>query len=329
MTTKMWTLVGVVLMLAAFLAGIGGLRDGGTPAKAQEADPAELYQQFVEAFNAGDTAGVLAVFAEDAEVSVTIFSCVLSPCVGHDAIQRFAETAASINVSFTIVSIEASGNTATGQQEVRGDVTQFAGVDRLLRTFTAEVTGDKISSLQTEPVEGDEQNDAMAEWLRANLVGFSMGPGRDADQSGAVLMEPTIGDRTLVFVDVEPGPAGVLQPIHIHEGSCPDVGAVAFPLQDVLAGKSGTVLDLPIDDLRTGDFAINVHQSADEAGVYVSCGDIPALAAEEPETTAPVAGSGPLDGGNALPIWWFAIVGAGMLLVLGGLATRGSARRGG
>ena len=47
MTTKMWTLLGVVLMLATFLAGIGALRDGGTPAKAQEADPAELYQQFV------------------------------------------------------------------------------------------------------------------------------------------------------------------------------------------------------------------------------------------------------------------------------------------
>ena len=336
MAMRMWTLVGVVIMLAAFLAGIGAFRDGGTQASAQEADPAELFQQFVDALNADDVDGMLAVFADDAVVSGATFACVFSPCVGLDAIQRFAEGEVVANVDITIISSETSGNSVTGQMEKTFDIAEEKGLDRIIISFTAEVTDGAISSLVLAFDLEDEQTAAHVAGPPGSAITVSVGPGRDAAQPGRVLLGRTTGGRTNVNLEIQSGPAGVLQPAHIHQGSCPDVGAVAFPLQDVLAGRSVTNVDISFDDLQTGDFAINVHQSLEEIDVYVACGDIPALAAEEPETTteapAPTAPSTGVGGfaaeGSGVPTWWYALVAAGVLLMLGGLVTLASARRG-
>src|SRR6266540_5337153 len=68
------------------------------------------------------------------------------------------------------------------------------------------------------------------------------------------------------------------QPAHIHEGTCPDVGDVAAPLNDVVGGASTTEnVALSLEDLLRTDspgYAINVHKSAAESDVYVACGDI-------------------------------------------------------
>jgi plastocyanin len=79
-------------------------------------------------------------------------------------------------------------------------------------------------------------------------------------------------------------------PAHIHSGSCADLGDVVYPLTDItpIGGDtertgaasaipvegSTTVVDTPLQDLVDGDFAINVHLSADEIGTYIACGDI-------------------------------------------------------
>lgn len=101
-------------------------------------------------------------------------------------------------------------------------------------------------------------------------------------------------------------------PAHIHAGSCPDVGDVVFPLEDVtptdmmgtpmagmdqaspmagtdtmaspMAGRdvdmsqvvamSTTVVQAPLDDILGAEHAINVHQSAEQIEVYIACGDI-------------------------------------------------------
>ena len=311
------------------MTGVWAPREAASPAKAQEADPAELFQQFVDALNAGDIDGILAVFADDAEVSGATFACIFIPCVGLDAIQRFAEGEVLTNVNFTIISSETSDSTVTGQMEKTADVTEAAGVDRVIISFTAEVTDGAITSLNLEFDHDDEETFAYAQWFSpANAITVTLGPGRDADQPGRGNVVRYLGGRTILDLEIQSGPAGVLQPVHIHEGSCPDVGAVAFPLQDVLAGRSVTVVDVLYEDIRTGDFAINVHQSAEEAGVYVACADIPALAAEEPGPSAPAAGTGGLASeGGGIPTWWYALVAAGALLVLGGLATLASARR--
>ena len=65
------------------------------------------------------------------------------------------------------------------------------------------------------------------------------------------------------------------EPAHIHAGACPNVGAVVYPLQSVVNGKSETVLNVSWDSLKAQlPLAINVHKSSAEAGTYVACGDI-------------------------------------------------------
>ena len=77
-------------------------------------------------------------------------------------------------------------------------------------------------------------------------------------------------------------------PAHIHSGSCDQLGDVVVPLNDVTypAGEhvgaesahavktSINVVDMPLQELIDGDYAINVHKSADEIDVYIACGDI-------------------------------------------------------
>lgn len=79
-------------------------------------------------------------------------------------------------------------------------------------------------------------------------------------------------------------------PAHIHAGSCAQLGAIAYPLQDLVltpvatpaAGAatalpvavSVTTVPVTLSDLLAAPFAINVHQSATEIGHYLACGDL-------------------------------------------------------
>lgn len=95
------------------------------------------------------------------------------------------------------------------------------------------------------------------------------GSGEDGD---ATLTQS--GSDVTVVVVIPKAPAGP-QPMHIHTGTCANLGGVAYPLTSLSNGKSTTkVSNVTIDKLIAGTFAINVHKSADALGVYVSCGDI-------------------------------------------------------
>ena len=100
-------------------------------------------------------------------------------------------------------------------------------------------------------------------------------------------------------------------PAHIHSGSCTQLGDVVYPLTDVgaemaamdmsgtpmsgemmgtpamgdmgtaMAGgqaipveMSTTVVQTTLADISTGGFAINVHESAENIGNYIACGDL-------------------------------------------------------
>ena len=77
-----------------------------------------------------------------------------------------------------------------------------------------------------------------------------------------------------VVISIPNGPAGP-QPAHIHDGTCANLKGVAYPLTNVVGGASTTVVKgVTIDKLLGGAFAINVHESADNLGKYVSCGNI-------------------------------------------------------
>ncbi|MBI2024944.1 MAG: hypothetical protein HYT03_02585 [Candidatus Harrisonbacteria bacterium] len=66
-----------------------------------------------------------------------------------------------------------------------------------------------------------------------------------------------------------------IQPVHIHDGSCENLGAIKYPLNDVANGISATIIDVPLGQIQKElPLAINIHLSNDQLGVSVSCGDI-------------------------------------------------------
>jgi plastocyanin len=86
------------------------------------------------------------------------------------------------------------------------------------------------------------------------------------------------------------GGSGHAHPAHIHLGTCDALDPnPAFPLTDVAlapdaAGdeadgataipveRSATTVDATVEDLRSGGYAINIHQSVEDIGTYIACG---------------------------------------------------------
>lgn len=95
----------------------------------------------------------------------------------------------------------------------------------------------------------------------------------DSSQSGTALLEAMGDDTTRVTVNA-PGPLAGPQPAHIHSGTCEDLGGVVYPLENVVEGYSQTVVMAPLQDLQSGTFAINLHQSPQQAQIYTACGNI-------------------------------------------------------
>jgi hypothetical protein len=86
-------------------------------------------------------------------------------------------------------------------------------------------------------------------------------------------------------------------PGHIHSGTCAELGDVVFPLSDVsaswlvdgtpMAGEdmmggsdaipvmvSVTTVGTALADVVSGGHSINIHESAENIGNYIACGDI-------------------------------------------------------
>ena len=79
-------------------------------------------------------------------------------------------------------------------------------------------------------------------------------------------------------------------PAHVHSGTCDELDPnPAFPLDDVTAPAdaetegaetavpvetSETTIGVALSDLLADDYAINVHESAENSGNYIACGDI-------------------------------------------------------
>ncbi len=88
------------------------------------------------------------------------------------------------------------------------------------------------------------------------------------------------------------GGSGHVHPAHIHLGTCDELDPnPAFPLTDVAlaASESGaeadgaaaipversvTMVDTTLEDLRTGGYAINIHQSVEDIDTYIACGNL-------------------------------------------------------
>jgi plastocyanin len=65
---------------------------------------------------------------------------------------------------------------------------------------------------------------------------------------------------------------------HIHTGSCPTPGAVAFGLENLVDGAGVTVVKESFQNILAGTYAFNMHKKG-EPSVYTACGDIKATGA--------------------------------------------------
>jgi hypothetical protein len=96
----------------------------------------------------------------------------------------------------------------------------------------------------------------------------------NSGETGVATLLPE-GKQTKVILDIFSEPTGVVQPAHIHLGTCNKLNkAPKWPLESVKDGRSVTVVPVSIDTILRDKTAINVHKSAAEIGVYVSCGNI-------------------------------------------------------
>ncbi len=84
----------------------------------------------------------------------------------------------------------------------------------------------------------------------------------------------SIGNDEIVTIVLKSAPK-TAQPAHIHKGTCTSLDPVpTYPLNNVVNGKSVTTLkNVPMATLMKGHYAINVHKSAAQLSIYVSCGD--------------------------------------------------------
>lgn len=84
-----------------------------------------------------------------------------------------------------------------------------------------------------------------------------------------------LGDKTEVAIQLSNAPQGVVQPAHLHEGSCGKLNpAPKYPLNPVVNGYSATILEVPLTTLLASKFAVNIHNAKDDISNYVSCGNV-------------------------------------------------------
>jgi len=110
--------------------------------------------------------------------------------------------------------------------------------------------------------------------MKSESVTINLNQQSGSGQSGQLVLAEA-GEKTKAVLTVANYDENVGQPAHLHESSCDDLGPVAYPLNNVLNGRSETMIDISFDKLISElTLSVNVHKSSAEPGIYVSCGDI-------------------------------------------------------
>lgn len=107
-------------------------------------------------------------------------------------------------------------------------------------------------------------------------ITLSLATQNNSGESGIATLTALDNGKTKVELKLNGTLKDIVQPAHIHKGSCANLGSVLYPLTFPVNGLSETILDV---DLNAGildklPLALNVHKSVSEAGIYVACGDI-------------------------------------------------------
>jgi hypothetical protein len=113
-----------------------------------------------------------------------------------------------------------------------------------------------------------------------------LGEQNGSMQSGEAVLTRIDDSSTHVVLSIDGG-GDTPQPAHIHKGSCAQLDPQPeYGLENVVDGESSTHVNVSLDELRDGDYAINVHKSADALRIYVACGDIGSGGSMQTETDA-------------------------------------------
>jgi Cu/Zn superoxide dismutase len=110
--------------------------------------------------------------------------------------------------------------------------------------------------------------------LEAVALTLDLEEQNDSGISGTVELSPTSEGTIEVEIELT-GSDGGPHPAHIHRGSCADLDPnPAFPLDDVVDGESESEVDVTTAELTMTEYAINVHESPENAQTYVACADV-------------------------------------------------------
>lgn len=120
----------------------------------------------------------------------------------------------------------------------------------------------------------------------AKPVSVVMKAQRNSGMSGTATLEDLGNGKTKVSILLSGKITTTPEPAHIHVGTCAKPGDVVYPLTNVVSGKSETVLDASLATVIARGTLINVHKSAQEASVYVACGEWGSASAVSPTPTA-------------------------------------------
>lgn len=123
------------------------------------------------------------------------------------------------------------------------------------------------------PAVADDAISQMAPTMGKAPLTVPLKPQNASGESGTATLTDTPAGLKVV-ISLKGAPAAP-QPVHIHMGSCAKLNPTPkYPLQNVVAGKSTTVVKgIKIAQL-VGKTAINVHKSLTDIPTYVACGDI-------------------------------------------------------
>ena len=96
----------------------------------------------------------------------------------------------------------------------------------------------------------------------------------NSGEVGDVTLFARGANRTLVVLNVQGAPP-FPQPAHIHRGKCDNLNPVpAYPLNNVVRGRSVTMVNVSEARLLSGNYSVNVHRSTSNLKLYVACGEL-------------------------------------------------------
>ncbi|SRR5258708_3423 len=104
-------------------------------------------------------------------------------------------------------------------------------------------------------------------------VSVVLKPQHGSGQPGTATLEDLGNSQTKVTLTMTGKKVTVAEPAHIHTGTCAKPGNIVYPLTDVVNGSSVTTINVDLATILSTGTLINVHKSAKEIGVYISCGE--------------------------------------------------------